>query len=307
MALKTDALHKALLETSSTITDSPRPCEFVHLHVHSAFSLLEGALPLKDIIDLAIADNQPAIAITDRNNLFGALEFSEKASKEGLQPIMGAKLAVAFEDGAEHAAKNQIASHPFLVLIAMSREGFANLTKLISASHIEAGERDLPHVSLEKLKSHSKDLICLTGASEGPINPLIEDGRKGDAEKRVLTLKSIFGDRLYIELQRHGNKPRTIERELIAFAYQYEIPLVATNQPLYPKKDDFAAHDALTCIAEGAVVETNDRKRLTEEHYFKSQSEMKLLFRDIPEAIENTSETMRISCSNMRSNPTALH
>ncbi len=290
MASKTNALHKALSETGSTITDAPRPCEFVHLNVHSAFSLLEGALPIKNIIDLAIADHQPAIAITDRNNLFGALEFSEKASKAGLQPIMAAKLAVAFEDGADHTAKNAIASHPFMVLIAMSREGFANLTKLISASHIDAGERDLPHVSLEKLKTYHQDLICLTGSSEGPINQLIEDGRKPDAENRLKELKSIFGDRLYIELQRHGNKSRGIEKELISLAYALEVPLVATNQPLYPKRDDFAAHDALTCIAEGVVVEADNRKRLTEEHYFKSQSEMKLLFRDVPEAIENTVE-----------------
>ncbi|MEM9279917.1 MAG: PHP domain-containing protein, partial [Pseudomonadota bacterium] len=120
MASKTDNLHNALKASpgSSGVPDSNAEGKFVHLHVHSAFSLLEGALPLKKIIDLAVADKQPAIAVTDRNNLFGALEFSEKASKEGLQPIMGCKLAVNFADGLDAKSRSGIGEFPFLVLLA---------------------------------------------------------------------------------------------------------------------------------------------------------------------------------------------
>ncbi|MGI9349976.1 MAG: DNA polymerase III subunit alpha [Rhizobiaceae bacterium] len=266
---------------------------FVHLHLHSAFSLLEGALPLKKILDLAISDNQPAIAVTDRNNLFGALEFSEKASKEGIQPIMGCKLAVDFSDNVDMKPRSGIGEYPFLVLLATSETGFANLRMLVSSAHLDAGERELPHVAIDYLQNHSKGLICLSGAREGPLNKLILDGRSTDVETRLLDLKGIFGDRLYIELQRHTPQDRIIEKTLIDLAYTHEIPLVATNEPYFPSRQDFEAHDALLCIAQGEVIAIEDRRRLTEEHYFKTASEMKQLFKEIPEAIVNTLEIAR--------------
>ena len=292
MGSKSDNLHDALRNTSAP-DDKDGGC-FVHLHVHSAFSLLEGALPLKKIIDLAVADDQPAIAVTDRNNLFGALEFSEKAAKEGLQPIMGCKLAVDFEDGFDQNSRSAILEYPFLVLLACSEAGFGNMRRLISSAHLDSGERDLPHVSIRLLTELSEGLICLTGARDGPLNRLILDGRKKDAEARFLCLKDIFGIRLYTELQRHSAEDRLIEKNLLELAYTHDVPLVATNQPYFPDRADFEAHDALLCIAQGEVIAVEERRRLTEEHYFKSASEMKQLFKELPEAIDNTVEIARL-------------
>ncbi len=284
----TQKMHEALSGNAGEVQNGDTPAKFVHLHVHSAFSLLEGALQLKKVMDLAIADNQPALAITDRNNMFGALEFSEKASKDGLQPIMGCKLAVSFQDGNDHVPRSGHVEFPYMVFLAMNEEGFANLKKLVSSAHIDCDDGDLPNVTLDALKKHSNGLICLTGASEGPVNKLIQDGRKDDAEGRLEKLKSLYSDRLYIELQRHANYDRKVEQSLIDLAYKHEIGLVATNQPFFAKRDDFEAHDALICIAEGAVVNMDERRKLTQDHYFKSQQEMMLLFKDLPEAIDNT-------------------
>ena len=291
MGSRSDDLHEALKSVPEG--DGSDEAGFVHLHVHSAFSLLEGALPLPKIIDLAKADNQPAIAVTDRNNLFGALEFSEKASSVGLQPIMGCKLALDFSDDVDMKPRSGIGEYPFLVLLATNEAGFANLRMLVSSAHLDAGERELPHVSIDSLENHAGGLICLTGAREGPINKLILDGRAGDAEARLLKLKEIFNDRLYIELQRHTQQDRIIEKTLIDLAYTRDIPLVATNEPYFPERQDFEAHDALLCIAQGEVIAVEERRRLTEEHYFKTASEMKQLFKEIPEAIESTIEISR--------------
>ena len=284
----TQQLHEALSENSGSDQSDEKGADFVHLHVHSAFSLLEGALPLKRVMDLAIADNQPALAITDRNNMFGALEFSEKAAKDGLQPIMGCKLAVNFEDGNDHVPRSGHVEFPYLVLLAMNAEGFSNLKKLVSSAHIDSEDGDLPNVGIDTIEKLGAGIICLTGYNEGPINRLISEGRKSDAETRLEKLKVIFGDRLYVELQRQGNYDRKVELGLVELAYKHDIGLVATNQPYFPKRVDFEAHDALICIAEGAVVNMDDRRKLTQDHYFKSQSEMKLLFKDLSEAIDNT-------------------
>lgn len=281
-------MHAALSAGSGALNGGNKAAEFVHLHVHSAFSLLEGALQLKKVMELAIADNQPALAITDRNNMFGALEFSEKASKDGLQPIMGCKLAVSFQDDKDHVPRSGHVEFPYVVLLAMNDHGFANLKKLVSSAHTDGGEGELPNVTYNALNKHNEGIICLTAASEGPLNKLIQDGRKQDAEERLLKLSEVYGDRLYIELQRHAGYDRKTEQTLVELAYQHNISLVATNQPFFAKRDDFEAHDALICIAEGAVVNMDERRKLTQDHYFKSQSEMKLLFKEIPEAIDNT-------------------
>jgi len=300
----TQDLHAALSGNAEHETNEKVGQGFVHLHVHSAFSLLEGALPLKKVMEMAVEDNQPALAITDRNNMFGALEFSEKAVREGLQPIMGCKLAVNFNDGNDHVPRSGHVEFPYMVFLAMNEEGFGNLKKLVSIAHVDTPDGDLPHVKLETVTKLHGGIICLTGASEGPINKLIKDGRREDAEKRLRSLADIFGDRVYAELQRHSGYDRGIERTLLELAYENEIPLVATNQPFFPTRDDFEAHDALICIAEGAVVNMDDRRKLTRDHYFKSQQEMVQLFNDLPEAIENTIEiSRRITFRETTTNP----
>ncbi len=293
-SLKTQNLHSALSSMDDAAgVGSLEQCAFVHLHVHSAFSLLEGAMPLKQVLDLALLDKQPAIAITDRNNMFGALEFSEKAAGLGIQPIMGCKLAVDFEDGKDHQSRSGISEFPFLVFLATSQEGFNNLRKLVSRAHLDESEKSLPHISLSDVKAHQSGLICLTGGPEGPLNKLSVEGREQDVRHRLTGLSDIFEDRLYVELQRHSNQDRIAETVLIKQAYELELPLVATNQPYFASRGDFEAHDALVCIAESTVIAVEDRKRLTEDHYFKSQKEMIDLFSDLPEAIENTIEIAR--------------
>lgn len=297
MTSKSEALHNALKGTNGSTETPARPSDepapFVHLHVHSAFSLLEGALQLKAIIDLATRFQQPAVAVTDRNNLFGALEFSQKAANAGIQPIMGCKLAVDLEDGHDPKARNGLITYPFLVFLAMNEAGFANLREMVSQSHLSVGDRDMPHVSISTLKRHQDGLICLSGGREGPLNRLILEGREKEAQERFLSLKAIYKDRFYCELQRHTEQDRQIENSLLDLAYRHEVPLVATNQPFFAAQQDYEAHDALLCIAQGEVIASEDRRKLTPQHYFKTSGEMHALFSDLPEAIENTVEIAR--------------
>jgi len=168
---------------------------FVHLHAQSSFSLLESALPVATLIELAKADNQPALAMTDRNNLFGALEFSEKASAAGLQPVMGTKLAVDFGNLGDKGALKHAAEFPFLVLLACNETGFRNLSRLSSGAHLDTDGGALPHVSVERLDQCSDGLICLTGGNEGPVNRSLLNNKNDDAEKalKILLLSTASG------------------------------------------------------------------------------------------------------------------
>ena len=265
---------------------------FVHLRVHSAFSLLEGALPIAKLIKLAQADAQPALAITDTGNLFGALEFSEKASGSGIQPIIGCQLAVDWGDDAAHRKPGD--AYPEIVLLSCDDEGFAHLVELVSHSFIDTETGVRPHVPASLLASHAGGLIALTGGVEGPVGRAILAGQEEVALSRFLRMKEMFGDRLYMELQRHGTtEERQCEGLFVDLAYKHDVPLVATNEPFFPTADDYEAHDALICIAEGRVVIEDDRRHLSPEHYFKSRQEMIELFSDLPEATENTVEIAR--------------
>ncbi|PTW61135.1 DNA polymerase III alpha subunit [Breoghania corrubedonensis] len=265
---------------------------FVHLRVHSAFSLLEGALPVAKLIKLAQADAQPALAITDTGNLFGALEFSEKAVGAGIQPIIGCQLAVDW--GGEASARKSADAYPECVLLAADDEGFARLVELVSHSFIDTEPGLRPHVPADLLASHSGGLVALTGGVNGPIGRAILAGQEDVARARLQRMKAMFGDRLYVELQRHGmTEERQCEGLLVDYAYEESLPLVATNEPFFPTADDYEAHDALICISEGRVIIEDDRRHLSPEHYFKSRADMLELFADLPEATENTVEIAR--------------
>ncbi|MDC7790032.1 DNA polymerase III subunit alpha, partial [Rhodoplanes tepidamans] len=270
---------------------------FVHLHVHSAFSLLEGALPIARLAALAKADRQPALALTDTDNLFGGLEFSEKLSGYGIQPIAGISLAVDFGDQEQPggAGAGRGGPHgralPRLVLLAAREAGYGNLIKLNSRAFLETPSTEAPHIALDWLDGHSDGLICLTGGPDGPLDKAIAAGQGPQAAARLAALEKLFGDRLYVELQRHGTAvERLVEPALVDLAYARGLPLVATNQPFFATAEDYEAHDALLAIAEGRLLAEEDRRHLTPEHRFKTRAEMATLFADLPEALAATVE-----------------
>lgn len=269
---------------------------FVHLRCHSAYSLLEGAMPLGKLLDLAKADHQPAMGLCDTGNLFGALEFSEKATDKGIQPIAACQIAVDFVDQTAEPGRRPVMHErlPSLVFIARDEHGWENLVRLVSRSYTGTEGAEPPHVEPDDLAEFHEGLIVLTGGPTGPIDRAIVGGRVDLARKRVETLGAIFGDRLYVEIQRHGlEEEKLAEPALIDIAYDLGLPLVATNEPFFAVRDDFEAHDALIAIAEGRVIAEEDRRRLTPEHYFKSRAEMVKLFADLPEALASTIEIAR--------------
>ena len=249
---------------------------FIHLRTHSEYSLLEGALRLKKMPELVAAADMPAVALTDTNNMFAALEFSVAMSGAGIQPIIGCQVDVAFVKARPGEREKPPAP---LVLLAQSEAGYENLMKLNSCLYLRQ-DNTLPHVTLEELAVHSGDVICLTGGPDGPVGRLLQNGSRPAAEALTEHLARVFGDRLYVELQRHpgeGGAPeaeRLTERGFVEMAYAMDLPLVATNDVYFPKSDFYEAHDALICIAEGAYVDQQEaRRRLTNQHYFKSQAE----------------------------------
>jgi DNA polymerase III subunit alpha len=264
---------------------------FVHLHVHSAYSLLKGSIKIQKLAELAKADRQPALALTDTDNMFGALEFSDKLAGYGIQPIIGCELAVDFGDQ-DPNARNALAAGPArIVLLAARERGYRSLMRLNSRAFLETPVHQAPHIKFEWLEGDAEDLIALTGGPEGPISLAINADQAALAALRCDRLASLFGDRLYVELQRHGiEKERRAEAGLIDLAYAKGFPLVATNEPYFATTDDYEAHDALLCIAGGRLVAETDRDQLTPDHRFKTRAEMAVLFADVPEALASTVE-----------------
>jgi DNA polymerase-3 subunit alpha len=264
---------------------------FVHLHTHSAYSLLKGSIKIQKLLDLAKADHQPALALTDTDNMFGALEFSDKLAGYGIQPIIGCEIAVDFGDQ-DPSARNALNAVPArMVFLAARERGYRSLMKLNSRAFLETPIHQTPHIKFEWLLEEAEDLIALTGGPEGPIALAIHADQAALAATRCDRLASLFGDRLYIELQRHGvDKERRSEAGLIDLAYGKGFPLVATNEPYFATADDYEAHDALLCIAGGKMIADTERDQLTPEHRFKTRSEMAVLFADLPEALASTVE-----------------
>ncbi|MHA6299104.1 DNA polymerase III subunit alpha [Devosia sp. CAU 1758] len=270
---------------------------FIHLHVHSAFSLLEGALQLETILKLAAEDEQPALGIADTNNLFGALEFSEKATKKGIQPLIGVELAVDFAAAEERVSERGHTAwtgKSSIVLMAQTEEGFSNLSQLVSRAYLE-GEDGLARAKLDWMTRESlSGLICLSGGPEGAIDMAFANGQDANAVRRLDRLVDLFGDRFYVELQRHGRPMEaTVEPRLVDYAYRKGIPLVATNEPYFKTEKEYEAHDALLAIAGGSVLAQTERRKLNDQYFFKSRAEVVELFADLPEALDSTIEIAR--------------
>jgi DNA polymerase-3 subunit alpha len=263
--------------------------DFIHLKVRSAYSLTEGAIKLDKVVALAKAESMPAVAVTDRNNLFGALEFGQYAAKAGIQPIIGCDIGIRHEDEGGIATAQKIPSADWLTLLVQNEHGYLNLMRLVSRAHLEFKTGSLTALPLAELEGHSEGLIALTGGPVGALGRLLAAGQGPAAEHMLDRLQALFGGRLYIELQRHGAEiERRIEPALLDLAYRRGLPLVAVNDAHFPKQAMYEAHDVLLCIEQGVHIDDPNRRRLTPEHYFKSAAEMRQVFADLPEACDNT-------------------
>ena len=266
--------------------------DFVHLHIHSSYSLLEGALPIARLAELAKRDKQAALALTDTDNMFGVLEFSEKMAAAGIQPMVGCALAIDFGDS-DHGPHNGNVPVPRerIVLLAARQGGYRSLMRLSSRAFLDTPPNEPPRLKLEWFEGETDGIIALTGGPGGPLDGAIAAGQSQLAAARLEALQRLFSDRLYIELQRHGTaNERLNEPLLIDLAYDKGIPLVASNEPYFAEATDHEAHDALICIAEGRLIAEGDRRQLNAEHRFKTRAEMRELFADLPEALASTVE-----------------
>jgi DNA polymerase-3 subunit alpha len=254
---------------------------FVHLRVHSAYSLSEGAIRVDKIAALAREAAMPAVAMTDTGNLFGALEFSQYCVGKGVQPIIGCQIALA------RAEKPGLAPDP-IVLLAQTQAGLANLQALSSAGFLES-DPAAPQLPFEAVAARAEGVFLLTGGTRGPLARLLGEGREPEAAALLARMKEAFGDRLAVELHRHGVAlERAVEPGLIGLADRLALPLVATNECFFATPSMYQAHDALLCIAEGRLLADAERRRVTPEHWFKPADAMRALFADLPDACDNT-------------------
>ncbi len=265
---------------------------FVHLKVHSAYSLAEGAIKIPELLDFCVKNKMPACALTDSGNVFGAMEFCLNAAKKGVQPIIGAKIMVqSCVEDKKHIMHNQpLVYHP-LILLAKSDIGYKNIIKIISKSYLSSHEHSGAVIGTDfgVLREFSQDIIALTGGIEGGIVQYILNSSKEHARKYLTELQNIYNDNLYIEIERTGRQEEEkCEQALLDLAYKFNIPLVATNESFFLGEEQYEAHDALLCIAKGNYVQQVDRYRISKECRLKTTQEMCEIFKDIPEAIQNT-------------------
>jgi len=260
---------------------------FVHLHVHSEFSLLDGACRIPDLVQRAKEFNMPAIALTDHGVMYGAIDFYKTAKENGIKPIIGCEVYVT--PGSRFDKKGQRNSLYHLILLAKDLEGYKNLSRIVTASYLE-GFYYKPRVDKELLRNHHKGLIALTSCLAGEIPTLILQNRIEDARKAINEYLDIFGEDFYLELQDNGlPEQKIVNSTLIKFSKELGIPVVATNDVHYINKEDAEIHDILLCIQTGSKL--NDKNRLrfgTNEFYLRSPEEMERLFHNVPTALENT-------------------
>jgi DNA polymerase-3 subunit alpha len=268
---------------------------FVHLHLHSQYSLLDGAIKIDPLFDRARALGMPAAALTDHGNLFGAVEFYEGALRKGVKPILGCEVYIAsnsrFDKEKRERDESGFDAINHLLLLAMNETGYRNLIYLVSKGYLE-GFYYKPRIDMDLLRQHSEGLIATSGCLSSMISRAITGGQQNTAWQLVEEFSGIFGDRFYLELQRHGiGLQDTVNAELTKMASDLKLPLVATNDAHYLMQDDHAHHDALLCI--GTATNLDDPNRFKFDghgFYVKDGDEMRELFRDHPSAVANTLE-----------------
>ncbi len=263
---------------------------FVHLHVHSEYSLLDGACRVDALCRRTADEGAPGIALTDHGVMFGAMEFYYGAREHGIVPIVGCEAYLAPRGRFDRTAREE--AH--VTLLAADLVGYRNLVTLISKGFLE-GYYYKPRIDLDLLAKHNDGLIVLSGCMSSLLaQPLMRNDYEG-AKKAALTYRQIFGDRFYVEVMRHGIPEQdAINAGLIKLARELDVPLVATNDSHYLARGDARAHDVLLCIGTGKTVQDTSRMRfLTDEFYLKSAEEMRLLFADVPDACDNTLEIVK--------------
>ena len=260
---------------------------FVHLRLHSEFSVVDGTVRIDDAVAAAASDGQPAMALTDLNNMFGAVKFYKTAQKKGVQPILGAE--VMLEDLLPPVKDRPL---PRVLLLAQGHQGYLNLCELLSRGWIHVGNKAQASLRWEWLQELSDDLIMLSGAQAGPLGPALLAGDPEQAHDVAMQCVQAFPNRFYLELQRAGRS--TDEPHVIAavqLAQRMQLPVVATHPIQFQTPAEFEAHEARVCIAEGEILGNQRRPRhFTEQQYFHSSAQMQALFADIPSALENTVE-----------------
>jgi len=273
--------------------------DFTHLHVHTQYSILDGASSIAELVDKAKANNMLAIAITDHGNLFGAKVFYNKARKQGIKPILGCEIYVAANSRFDRTEKEDRSSY-HLILLAKNNKGYKNLVKLVSYAFIE-GFYYKPRIDMELLQKYHEGIIAASACLGGQLPQAILNGQDDRAEEIIKSFKDLFDDDYYFELQRHktGNprfdddtlaKQEIVNAKLIEFSQKFDIKYICTNDVHFVNKEDAEAHDRLICLNTNKEIDDPNRMRYTQQEYFKTPDEMAALFSDHPEALANTME-----------------
>lgn len=263
--------------------------DFIHLRVHTAYSLLEGAIKVEKLAKWAVDHNMPAIGMADSGNIYGAMALAKEAAGKGVQPILGCQLLIKSPEREKNAFKVEKPTYDKVVVLVQSEQGYQNLLLHFTPYYMGADKQTQPHLTLEELLENTEGLILLTGGAEGILARPILNGHPEFAEEILKKLEAAFPGRTYMEIQRHGTeKENQTEPVFLDLAYKHNIPLVATNEAYFMDPDMYEAHDAMLCIAEKTYVSVDDRRKETPEHYLKTAEQMKELFADLPEAIQNT-------------------
>ena len=263
---------------------------FVHLHLHTEYSLLDGAIRMKELMKKAAEFKMPAVAITDHGNLFGAIEFYQEAQRAGVKPIIGCEAYIAPGSHKDRPTSRREAAY-HITLLAENDTGYRNLVKLVTAGHLD-GFHYAPRIDKEQLAARSSGLIGLSGCLAGEVNSAIQANNIEKAKQSAAEYRDIFGaQNFFIELHDHGiEEQRKCNSVLPKIARELGIGLVAANDVHFLRRSDHQAHDVMLCIGTGKMVQDETRMRYVPELYFKSPEEMRELFRDFPEAIQNTLE-----------------
>ena len=282
----------------------PRPT-YIPLRNHSAYSLLEGAMPVDLLIQSAVSQKLPALALCDSANLFGAMEFSLACQKASIQPLLGCQLMLQLPDigGQGHSSSSR--GFPLPVYV-QNEEGYRNLCRLVTDSTVRAQPDAFGQLTLSQLAGRTEGLIGLTGGQEGALNTLLRHQDTSKAHKHLELLETLFPGRLYIELNRYESGPAAEEEALVHLAYTRDLPLIATNEAYFFSSAHHPAHDALLCVAEGSYVSVAERRFVTPNHRLRSSQDMQAVFKDLPEALENTVRLAQRCHFLLRSRPPQL-